>query len=209
MLGFLLLPPRARTLHALLDNVAVALPHWSSLSGTRAGASVAKIAELSKPESARTSNGRPDTAWAGVRRQGCGKHGLAKDGLIPRQFMPGVVQTAKDLPLYHEVFDGNASETKTLLPTLTTILASVRRLILVADRGLLSLDNLEALQAIKLGSGQPFEFIIAVPGRRYHDFVALLGDKPFARTRAGATASNSASSYSPERRHLGDGGVFH
>jgi transposase len=77
------------------------------------------------------------------------------------------------------VFDGNASETKTLLPTLTTVLArfpGVRRLILVADRGLLSLDNLESLQAIRLASGQALEFIIAVPGRRYHEFADLLGE---------------------------------
>lgn len=112
------------------------------------------------------------------------KPGMAKEGLIARQFMLGVVQTAEGLPLYHEVFDGNASETKTLLPTLTTVLArfpSVRRLILIADRGLLSLDNLESLQAIVLSSGQPLEFIIAVPGRRYADFVDLLGD--FHRSR--------------------------
>lgn len=112
------------------------------------------------------------------------KHGMAKEGMIARQFMLGVVQTAEGLPLYHEVFDGNASETKTLLPTLTTVLArfpSVRRLILIADRGLLSLDNLESLQAIVLSSGQPLEFIIAVPGRRYADFVDLLGD--FHRSR--------------------------
>jgi len=116
------------------------------------------------------------------------QHGLAKEGLIARQFMLGVVQTAEGLPIYHQVFDGNAAETKTLLPTLTTVLArfpSVRRLILVADRGLLSLDNLEALQAIRLASGQPLEFIIAVPGRRYHEFADLLGD--FHRTRC-ATA---------------------
>lgn len=52
----------------------------------------------------------------------------------------------------------------------------VRRLILVADRGLLSLDNLKVLQAIRLASGQPLEFIIAVPGRRYHKFAGLLVD---------------------------------
>ena len=83
------------------------------------------------------------------------------------------------MPIYHEVFDGNASETKTLLPTVTKVLTrfpGVRRLILVADRGLLSLDNLESLQAIRLNSGQTLEFIIAVPGRRYHEFADLLGD---------------------------------
>ena len=64
--------------------------------------------------------------------------GMAKEGLIARQFMLGVVQTAEGLPIYHEVFDGNASETKTLMPTLSTVLERfprVRRLILVADRG--------------------------------------------------------------------------
>lgn len=71
--------------------------------------------------------------------------GLAKEGLIARQFMLGVVQAAEGLPIYHEVFDGNAAETKTLLPTLTKVLErfpAVQRLVLVADRGLLSLDNL-------------------------------------------------------------------
>ena len=118
------------------------------------------------------------------------KHGLAKEGLIARQFMLGVVQTAEGLPLYHEVFDGNASETMTLLPTLTTVLErfpSVRRLILIADRGLLSLDNLESLQAIRLSSGQPLEFIIAVPGRRYADFVDLLGE--LHRTRCASASA--------------------
>lgn len=103
--------------------------------------------------------------------------GMAKEGLIARQFMLGVVQSADGLPIYHEVLAGNTAETKTLLTTLRTVLErfpSVRRLILVADRGLLSLDNLEALQAIRLPSGQGLEFIIAVPGRRYHEFAPLL-----------------------------------
>ena len=49
------------------------------------------------------------------------------------------------------------------------------RLILIADRGLLSLDNLEAIRAIRVG-GQPLEFILAVPARRYGDFDTLLAD---------------------------------
>jgi transposase len=105
------------------------------------------------------------------------KFGMAKEGLIARQFMLGVVQTAEGLPIYHEVFDGNAAETKTLLPTLRTVLErfpTVRRLVLVADRGLLSLDNLEALREIRLQSGEPLEFVLAVPGRRYNEFVPLL-----------------------------------
>ena len=49
--------------------------------------------------------------------------GMAKEGLIARQFMLGVVQTAEGLPIYHEVFEGNCAETKTLLPTLSKVLA--------------------------------------------------------------------------------------
>ena len=108
------------------------------------------------------------------------QYGMAKEGLIARQFMLGVVQTAEGLPIYHEVFDGNAAETRTLLPTLTKVLGrfpSVQRLVLVADRGLLSLDNLEALKAVRLASGKPLEFIVAVPGRRYNEFIDLL--EPF------------------------------
>ena len=105
------------------------------------------------------------------------RFGMSKEGLVARQFMLGVVQTAEGLPIYHEVFDGNVAETKTLLPTLEKVLArfaSIRRLVLVADRGLLSLDNLEALQAIQLASGEPLEFVLAVPGRRYNEFADLL-----------------------------------
>jgi hypothetical protein len=105
--------------------------------------------------------------------------GMSKEGIIARQFMLGVVQTADGLPLYHEVFDGNTGEVSTLMPVIDKIVQRfpVKRIIVVADRGLLSIDNIEQLQAISLPSGAPLEFILAVPGRRYPDFVALL--KPF------------------------------
>jgi len=112
------------------------------------------------------------------------KFGMSKQGLIARQFMLGVVQTSDGLPIFHEVFEGNTAETKTLRPILKKVLErfpNLGRLILVADRGLLSLDNLEALQAIRLhpAKGQapsqamPLEFIIAMPGRRYTEFTEL------------------------------------
>ena len=119
------------------------------------------------------------------------KFGMAKEGLIARQFMLGVVQTSEGLPIYHEVFDGNTAETKTLLPIVKKVMdrfPNLRRLVLVADRGLLSLDNLEALQAIHLSpdqsadqaqssrQGHALEFIIAVPGRRYAEFAGLLDE---------------------------------
>lgn len=108
------------------------------------------------------------------------QYGMAKEGLIARQIMLGVVQTSDGLPIYHEVFAGNTAESPTLLPTLRTVLErfpSIRRVVLVADRGLLSLDNLDALAEIRLDSGEPLEFVLAVPGRRYSEFADLL--RPF------------------------------
>lgn len=106
-------------------------------------------------------------------------YGMAKEGIIARQFMLGVVQTAEGLPIYHEVFDGNQGESPTLMPTLKTVLSRfphIKRLIVVADRGLLSLDNVDELGKVKLPSGQALEFILAVPGRRYSEFVQTLQD---------------------------------
>ena len=105
------------------------------------------------------------------------QYGMAKEGLIARQFMLGVVQTAEGLPIYHEVFDGNQAESPTLMPTLKKVLTRfghIKRLIVMADRGLLSLDNIDELGKIKLPSGQALEFILAVPGRRYGEFVDVL-----------------------------------
>jgi transposase len=104
------------------------------------------------------------------------KFGMSKEGMIARQVMLGVVQTAEGLPLYHEVFDGNTGEVTTLKPVIEKIVQRfpVRRVIAVADRGLLSTDNLTELQTIRLPSGAALEFILAVPGRRYTDFAELL-----------------------------------
>jgi transposase len=103
--------------------------------------------------------------------------GLSKEGGIARQVMLGVVQTAEGLPIHHEVFAGNAAETATLVPTIEKVLGRypIKRVVLVADRGLLSLDNLDAIRQIKVGA-EPLEFILAVPARRYGEFDALLAE---------------------------------
>lgn len=105
------------------------------------------------------------------------RYGMAKEGDIARQVMLGVVQTAEGLPIHHEIFAGNAAETHTLVPTIEKVLGrfAIRRVVLVADRGLLSLDNLEAVKQIEV-HGRPLEFLLAVPARRYGDFDELLGD---------------------------------
>ena len=103
--------------------------------------------------------------------------GMSKEGMVARQFMLGVVQTADGMPIYHEVFAGNTAEAPTLEPTLKKVMARyphIRRLVVVADRGLLSLDNIEALSQMRLSGDQALEFILAVPGRRYGDFVDIL-----------------------------------
>lgn len=100
--------------------------------------------------------------------------GMNKEkGGIARQFVLGVVQTADGLPLMHTVHPGNVAETKTLQAMLTTVLQRfpIERVILVADRGLLSLDNIDALTALADQGGRTLEFILAVPARRYGELV--------------------------------------
>lgn len=100
--------------------------------------------------------------------------GMNKEtGGIARQFVLGVVQTAEGLPLMHTVHPGNVAETKTLQAMLKTVLQRfpVQRVILVADRGLLSLDNIGELTALADQGGRKLEFILAVPARRYGELV--------------------------------------
>lgn len=106
------------------------------------------------------------------------RFGMSKEGLVARQFMLGIVQTAEGIPLYHEVYDGNTAEVTTLKATIEKVIARfpIQRVIAVADRGLLSIDSLTDLQSITLPSGRPLEFILAVPGRRYSELAALLED---------------------------------
>ena len=96
--------------------------------------------------------------------------GHSKDtGGISRQFVLGVVQSAEGLPLMHTVEPGNVAETATLQPMLERVLErfAVERLVVVADRGLLSLDNVADLEALAARTGRGIEFILAVPARRY------------------------------------------
>ena len=104
-------------------------------------------------------------------------YGLSKDtGGIARQFVLGVVQTAEGLPIAHQVHAGNTGEVGTLIPMIQATLARypIKRVVLVADRGLLSLDNLAEIEALKTPDGQPVDYILAVPGRRYGEFADLI-----------------------------------
>lgn len=104
-------------------------------------------------------------------------YGRAKSGLVERQFMLSLVQTAEGLPIAHEVHAGNTAEAKTLLPMIRGLLERypLKRVVLVADRGLLSVNNIEELaklqaQLKKDGRDVALEYILAVPAARYGDF---------------------------------------
>jgi transposase len=103
--------------------------------------------------------------------------GMAKSGLIERQFMLSLVQTAEGLPIAHEVHPGNTAEAKTLLPMIRGLLARypLKRVVLIADRGLLSTANIDELNQLqaqlkKDGRDVAVEYILAVPAARYGDF---------------------------------------
>jgi transposase len=104
-------------------------------------------------------------------------YGMAKSGLVERQFMLSLVQTAEGLPIAHEVHPGNTAEAKTLLPMIRGLLARypLKRVVLIADRGLLSTANIEELNKLqaqlkKDGRDVALEYILAVPAARYGDF---------------------------------------
>ena len=109
--------------------------------------------------------------------------GMNKEtGGIARQFVLGVVQSAEGLPLMHTVHAGNVGETKTLKGMLSKVLARfpVERVILVADRGLLSLDNIAELSTLAEASERKLEFILAVPARRYAELGGTLEAMDFS-----------------------------
>src|SRR5574337_752093 len=110
-------------------------------------------------------------------------YGLSKDtGGIARQFVLGVIQTAEGLPIAHQVHAGNTGEGSTLIPMIERTLKRypVKRVVLVADRGLLSLDNLDQIEALQTPQGQPIEYILAVPGRRYGEFAKVIEETALA-----------------------------
>ena len=108
-------------------------------------------------------------------------YGMSKSGLVARQFMLSLVQTAEGLPIAHEVHPGNIAEAKTLLPMIKSLLARypLKRVVLVADRGLLSVNNLDELARLQAtlaaaGRAVSLEYVLAVPAARYGDFADAL-----------------------------------
>nr|WP_142080155.1 IS1634 family transposase [Roseinatronobacter monicus] len=109
---------------------------------------------------------------------------------IGRQFALGVIQTAEGLPIAHEVFEGNVAETKTLAPILQRLQKrfTFKRIVVVADRGLLSLDNISTLEDLGRAQGVEVDYILAVPARRYAAFTDIIRDIQPALEGTGAPA---------------------
>ncbi|CAZ88409.1 transposase [Thiomonas arsenitoxydans] len=135
-------------------------------------------------------------------------YGMSKSGMVARQFMLSLVQTAEGLPIAHEVHPGNIAEAKTLLPMIKSLLARypLKRVVLVADRGLLSVNNLDelaTLQATLAGEGRAvsLEYVLAVPTARYGDFAEALrtsassqpADQPWVAESTWQSSSKSSS----------------
>ena len=98
--------------------------------------------------------------------------GTSKEtGGIAHQFVLGEVQTADGLPPVHTAHPGNVAETRTLQGTLHKVLQCfpIQCVVLVADRGLLNLDNIGELTAMADQGGRRLEFILAVPAQSYSD----------------------------------------
>jgi transposase len=98
------------------------------------------------------------------------RHGHSKDGKRRQvQVVLGVVM-ANGFPIAHHVFEGNKAEKRTLQDVLTDLdrRFGLGHVMVVADRGLVSADNLEFL------SQSRFRYLLGLPGRRCKEAAAVL-----------------------------------
>jgi transposase len=100
-----------------------------------------------------------------LRRHGCSKDGRARQV----QVLVGVVM-ANGWPIAHYVFPGNTAEKTTLCDTLVDLdkRFGLGRVLVVADRGMVSEKNLEFL------SGTRFRYLMGIAGRRSTEGAAVL-----------------------------------
>jgi hypothetical protein len=130
-------------------------------------------------------------------------HGLSKSGLIEKQMVLGVVQSAEGIPLFHTVAPGNIGEGTTLIPMLQHALKRfpIRQMIVVADRGLLSLESIQTLEAMSQQGETQIDFILAVPARRYKELRGVVDSLVFEDGLAESTFANHrlVVAHDPER----------
>lgn len=89
--------------------------------------------------------------------------GHSKEHRVDPQIQVGLLVDAGGFPLDVYMFPGNKAETLTLVPVVKRYLGAhpdVTDLVVVADAGLLSADNLNALEDDKLAGGHHLRFIV-------------------------------------------------
>jgi predicted transcriptional regulator len=77
------------------------------------------------------------------------KVGMSKERRVDPQILVGLLVDATGFPLAVHCFEGNKAETKTLLPVLAELMSDlpeVEELVVVADAGMLSAANLNAIE---------------------------------------------------------------
>jgi transposase len=98
------------------------------------------------------------------------KKGVSKEHRTTPITSMGLFMDSNSLPVCMSIFPGNTSESLTLIPTIQDIKKSYElgRLILVADKGLNTTNNINA--AVNVGDGYVFSQILkGKKGQRYHE----------------------------------------
>lgn len=98
------------------------------------------------------------------------QRGVSKEHRVDPIAAMGLFMDGNGLPVSMSVFPGNTSETLTLQPTMKEIKASygLGRLVVVADKGLNSTKNIDAI--VNAGDGYVFSQVLrGNKGKRYHE----------------------------------------
>jgi transposase len=80
--------------------------------------------------------------------------GFSKDGKHQHvQIMMAIITTKNGLPLGYEIFPGNTYEGHTLIPSLEKLMSKykIKKVVVVADSGLISRENIQGIEALGLG----------------------------------------------------------
>ena len=134
-------------------------------------------------------------AFCSERDDDLRRKGYSKDGKPHRvQVVLALLQTAEGLPVGYRLFPGNTAEVKTLVPLVEELREryELGRVVVVTDAGLLSGENLSALESAG------FEWVVAARLRR-------LGAEDLAELSPGASGWESSESGEEEEAPEGVG----
>lgn len=92
--------------------------------------------------------------------------GYSKDGKFNEvQVVLAVLSDEEGLPMAYEIFSGNTGEVKTMKAVLSSFVRKhkVRRVRVVADRGMFSEDNFSFFEDLRKGEGIKAEYVVSCP----------------------------------------------